>query len=635
MTTHSRTRLPQNQRDLVRLLICGSVDDGKSTLLGRLLFDTQQIATDTLAALERDSKVHGTTGGGFDPALVTDGLRAEREQGITIDVAYRYFASGGRTFIIADTPGHAQYTRNMATGASTADLAILLIDARRGVVEQTRRHSFVASLLGIRHVIVAVNKMDLVGFDERVFQKIVMEYEASAARLQITDLRFIPLSALHGDNVVHFSDRMPWYTGGTLLHTLDSVHVASDRNMIDLRFPVQYVLRPSSEYRGYCGTIASGILRAGDTVSVLPSGAVSTVAAVEAFGCALPEAFPPMAVTVRLTDEIDVSRGDMIVHRQNVPACRNTFDAMIIWMDEEELVPGKQYVFRHTTRFVTGTVDVVRYRVDMDTFGKKQAATLAMNDIGRCSVMLTQPIACDAYEHNRATGAFVVIDRITNRTVAAGMIVERHVDPTPVQGAVQDSALCPEHSRVSPRERMKRLRQQPATVLLTGLSGAGKSTIAYALEERLFRMGYTSMVLDGENMRLGLTQDLGFDERSRQENVRRTMEVARLLNDAGILCICALVAPSERMRSTARERIGADRFFVVHVDAPLDVCQRRHRKGLYAAVDEGKLRNVPGKTSSYEVPASPDLCIATHELSPDECVDRIVLMLTNRGILLT
>ncbi len=418
--------LAQHERkELLRFLTCGSVDDGKSTLIGRLLYDSKMIYEDQLAAVQRDSKIHGTTGDDFDPALLTDGLKAEREQGITIDVAYRYFSTAKRKFIIADTPGHEQYTRNMATGASTCDLAIILIDARNGVVEQTKRHSFITSLLGIKHVLVAINKMDLVGYRQDVFDRIHDDYTSFAARMSAEDVHFVPISALKGDNVVDPSSAMPWYDGSTLMHLLENVHIASDRNLIDFRFPVQLVNRPHLNFRGFCGTVASGVVRKGDEVMALPSQKKSRVKSIVTFDGELEEAFASQAVTLTLEDEIDVSRGDMIVHPGNVPRIEQKFDAMLVWMAEAPMVPGKQYLFKHANKTVSGTISTLRYQVDVNTLRSKDAPTLRLNEIGRCQISLSQPIAFDGYRRNRNTGALILIDRMTNGTIGGGMILDR------------------------------------------------------------------------------------------------------------------------------------------------------------------------------------------------------------------
>jgi bifunctional enzyme CysN/CysC len=629
--------LAQHERkELLRCLTCGSVDDGKSTLIGRLLYDSKMIYEDQLAAIRRDSAVHGTTGGDFDPALLTDGLKAEREQGITIDVAYRYFSTAKRKFIIADTPGHEQYTRNMATGATTCDLAVILIDASQGVLTQTRRHSFITSLLGIKHIVVAVNKMDLVDFSQEIFAQIKTDYTGFASKLDMKDLHFIPISALHGDNVVDPSTRMPWYQGGTLMHLLENVHIASDRNLIDFRFPVQYVNRPDPTFRGYCGTIASGLIRPGDEVMVLPSRKTSRVRSVLTFEGELTEAFAPMAVTLTLEDEIDVSRGDMLVHCGNVPTVTQKFDAMVVWMSEAPLVPGKPYYMKQTTKMMTGSVAKVRYQIDVNTLHRIDAATLRLNEIGRCMISVNEPLAVDAYRRNRNTGAFIVIDRLTNVTIDAGMILdqkssEEHLDPWEVQP--QSAQLRGRTSSVTAAERSARFAQRPVTLLLTGLTGAGKTTIAYALERRLFDLGHASCVLDGQNMRLGISRDLGFSSDERAENLRRSAEVARLMNDGGLICIAALVAPSEESRQRAQEVVGTDQFIVVHVSAPLEVCRARDASGMYAMADSGKIANFPGVTAPYEPPETPDLVVPTDECTCDECADQIIQMLRDRQVI--
>ena len=629
--------LAQHERkQLLRFLTCGSVDDGKSTMIGRLFYDAKLIYEDTLRTLERDSAIHGTTGGGFDPALFTDGLRAEREQGITIDVAYRYFSTTNRKFIIADTPGHEQYTRNMATGASTCDLAVILVDARNGVVTQTKRHSFIVSLLGIKHVLVAVNKMDLVGFRREVYEQIRADYIGFAARLDIPDLHFLPISALNGDNVVDPSPNMPWYQGSTLMHFLDNVYIGSDRNLEDFRFPVQLVNRPHLDFRGFCGTIASGIIRRGDEIMVLPSRKTSRVKSIVTFDGELEEAFAPQAVTLTLNDEIDISRGDMIVRPGNMPKLEQRFDAMIVWMAEQPLVPGKQYLFKQTTKQVSGTIDTMRYQVDVNTLHRRDAPTLGLNEIGRCAITLAEPIAFDDYRRNRGTGSLIVIDRLTNVTVGAGMIMARvtadrrhdHWDDEPAS-----LRLHSETSQVKPDERQARFGQRPATVLLTGLTGAGKTTLAYAVERRLFDMGRVSTVLDGQNLRLGISKDLGFTTEDRSENMRRGAEFAKLINEAGLICLAAFVAPSEEVRQRAAEVVGRDRFLVVHLAAPIAICRQRAEGNPYAQAEAGEIANFPGVSFPYDTPASPDLTLPTHELSVDDCVDQIMTLLSAKGIL--
>jgi len=628
--------LAQHERkELLRFITCGSVDDGKSTLIGRLFYEAKMIYEDQLAAIRKDSAKFGTTGEEIDLALFTDGLEDERQQGITIDVAYRYFSTDKRKFIIADTPGHEQYTRNMATGASTADLAIILIDARNGVLVQTKRHSFIVSLLGIKHVIVAVNKMDLVGYSQEVFDRICADYQAFAARLSLPDVHFVPLSALKGDNVVTPSPRMPWYQGPTLMHLLENVYIASDRNLEDFRFPVQYVLRPHLDFRGFAGTIASGIIRKGDEIMVLPSRKTSRVRSIVTYDGELEEAFAPQSITLTLEDEIDISRGDMLVRPGNVPQVDRKFEAMVVWMAEEPMLPGKSYWFKQTTKVTPGVVSQLRYRIDVNTLHREPAAQLKLNEIGRCTITLNQPICFDSYRRNRATGAFILIDRVTNGTVGAGMILDRspqdgrhdHWDDAPLTAEPEGRP-----GAVSLQERQMRLGQRPVTVLLTGLTGSGKSTIAYATERRLFEEGRAVVVLDGQQMRRGISKDLGFTADERSENLRRSAEVAKLFNEAGFIVLAAFVAPDEAVRQKAAQTIGRDRFLVVHLTAPLEVCRQRDTQGQYALADRGEIALFPGVSSPYEPPAQPDLVLPTDQLSVDECVERVVALLQQRGV---
>jgi bifunctional enzyme CysN/CysC len=625
------TYLSRHQRkELLRFLTCGSVDDGKSTLIGRLLHDTKMIYEDQLAAVKRDSEKVGTTGAGeIDLALLTDGLKAEREQGITIDVAYRYFSTDRRKFIIADTPGHEQYTRNMATGASTCQLAIILIDARHGVQTQTRRHSFIVSLLGIKHVVVAVNKMDLVGYSQEVFEKIKDEYTGFVAKLGLPDITFIPMSALKGDNVVSKSEAMPWYSGPPLLDYLETVHIASDRNLTDLRFPVQYVIRPDLNFRGFAGTVASGIVRKGDDVMVLPSGKRSRVKSIVTYDGELNEAFAPQAVTVTLADEIDVSRGDMLVRPDNVPAVSAEVEAMVVWMAEQPFVPGRTYTLKQTTRQVAAEVSAFRYGVDVNTLEHRAAARLGLNEVGHVQLSLTQPLACDPYRANPATGAFILIDRLTNNTVGAGMILEaggpRHAEAV--------ATAKGRESLVAPAEREGRYAQVPVTVLLVGLTGSGKSRIAYALERRLWNQGRAVTVLYGQNMRQGLNRDLGFTADDRSENLRRSAEVAKLMNDAGLITIAAFVAPHEAVREKAKQVIGQDRVLEVYCTAPMDVLRARDKSGAYRLADEGRIAQMPGVTAAFEEPKAPDLMLPTDQIDVEESVARIVELMKARGYL--
>ncbi len=629
--------LAQHERkELLRFITCGSVDDGKSTLIGRLFYESKMIYEDQLAAIKKDSTRYGTTGEEVDLALFTDGLEDERQQGITIDVAYRYFSTDKRKFIIADTPGHEQYTRNMATGASTADLAIILIDARHGVLPQTKRHSFIVSLLGIRHIVVAINKMDIVDYEEAVFEKIRQDYIDFASRLELPDVHFMPISALKGDNVVTSSPKMPWYTGSPLMPLLETVYIGSDRNMEDFRMPVQLVLRPNLDFRGFAGTIASGIIRKGDEIITLPSRKKSRVKSIVTFDGELDEAFAPLSVTLTLEDEIDSSRGDMLVRPGNVPKVDHTFDAMIVWMAEEPLVPGKEYLVKQTTKLVPGRISAIRYRVDINTLHREPAPTLALNDIGRCGITLTSPIAFDAYRRNRSTGGFIVIDRLTNATVAAGMILDRepagghaaHWEDEPA--VAEEGAVAGE---VTASERQARFGQNPVTVLLTGLPGSGKTTLARGVERRLFDVGHAATVLDGQAMRQGISRDLGFSADERSENLRRSAEVARLFNDAGIICLAAFVAPDASVREKAAERIGRERFLVVHLSAPLEVCRERDSSGAYARADAGEITEFPGVSAPYELPEAADLMIPTHEWPLARSIEAVMSLLTERGVI--
>ncbi|WP_422928930.1 sulfate adenylyltransferase subunit CysN [Singulisphaera sp. PoT] len=624
------------KKELLRFLTCGSVDDGKSTLIGRLLHDTKMIYEDQLAAVKRDSEKVGTTGAGeIDLALLTDGLKAEREQGITIDVAYRYFSTDRRKFIIADTPGHEQYTRNMATGASTCQLAVILIDARHGVQTQTRRHSFIVSLLGIRHVVVAINKMDLVGHSREVFERIKDEYTGFVAKLDLRDITFIPMSALKGDNVASKSEAMPWYQGPSLLDHLETVHIASDRNLTDLRFPVQYVIRPNLDFRGFAGTVASGILRKGDEVMVLPSGKKSKVKSIVTYDGELDEAFAPQAVTVTLADEVDVSRGDMLVKPDNPPQVSSQIEAMVVWMAEQPFVPGRSYTLKHTTRSVSAEVAAFRYGVDVNTLEHRDIARLNLNEVGHVQLSLTQALACDPYRTNAATGAFILIDRLSNNTVGAGMIMEAGSGRGPGDswGTGPLERLKTRDSLVEPSEREQRYGQIPVTVLLVGLTGSGKSRIAYGLERRLWDEGRLVTVLYGQNMRQGLNRDLGFTADDRSENLRRSAEVAKLMNDAGVITVAAFVAPHEAVREKAKQLIGRDRILEVYCTAPMEVLRQRDQSGAYRLADEGKIAQMPGVTAAFEEPKTPDLVLQTDQISVEESVTKILELMRARGFL--
>jgi len=625
------------KKDMLRFLTAGSVDDGKSTLIGRLLYDSKMIYEDQLATVMKDSSIHGTTGDDFDPALLTDGLKAEREQGITIDVAYRYFSTDMRNFIICDAPGHEQYTRNMATGASHCDLAIILIDARHGVLPQTKRHSFIATLLGIRHLVVTINKMDAVDYNEGIYRQIRKDYEGFAAKLEVNDIHFMPISALKGDNVVEASRHMPWYRGAPLLSYLENVELATDRNLIDLRLPVQYVLRPDLDFRGFCGTIASGILRKGDDVMALPSGKRSRIRSIVTFEGELDEAFAPMAVTVTTEDEIDISRGDMIVHVNNNPHVGNEFDAMIVWMSEKPLKPGTQYFLKSTSNTIPATVKDLRYQFDINELKRLPAPDMQLNAIGRAAIHTHRPLCYDSYSRNRGTGSFVFIDRVTNATLAAGMILDREPSElahTPRSDSEPKSKhITPHKGLVSAESRVARLNQKPCTVWLTGLPKSGKTTIAYALEKRLFDDGYLPVVIDGENLRSALSTDLGFSADDRSENIRRAAAAAKLLNGAGLLVITAFVSPYAKDRELAREAIGHDSFVETYVDAPLEVCRGRDTDGLYEKAEAGEITLFSGVTAPYESPVSPDVTIETDKTDVAEAVQALVLELGKRGFL--
>ena len=618
------------RKEILRFLTCGSVDDGKSTLIGRLLHDSKMIYEDQLDAIRRDSKTTGTQRGGVDLALLVDGLQAEREQGITIDVAYRYFSTAKRKFIIADTPGHEQYTRNMATGASTCDVAVILIDASNGVLPQTRRHTFIASLLGIRHLIAAVNKLDAVGYSEAVFDAIRADYAAFAAQLSVDELHFVPLSALRGDNVVEKSAAMPWYQGATLMHLLENIHVQTDRDSDHFRFPVQMVNRPRADFRGYSGSIAGGVVKPGDPVTALPSGKATTVERIVTYDGECDAAFAPMAVTLTLADDLDVSRGDVLAAPDALPFVADRFDAMLVWMSETPLLPGREYLVKQGARQVAGTVAALRYRVDVDTLRHEPAGQLGLNEIGRGELKLTEPVVFDAYQENRNLGSLILIDRLSNVTVGAGMALTPHGSASAPWDETPHGQLRAAVSRVASHEREARLGQRPATVLLTGLAKVGKTAIAHAVERKLFDLGRLATVLDGQTFRLGISRDLGFSPRERSENIRRAAETARLMNDAGLICLTSFVAPEEEVRERARATIGATRFLEVFLAAPLDVLRQRDEDGLYAAAERGEA-NLPGVSAKFDEPAAPDLALATDALDVETCAERIVGLLRERG----
>ncbi|MCH9047912.1 MAG: sulfate adenylyltransferase subunit CysN [Proteobacteria bacterium] len=626
--------LAQHERkELLKLLTCGSVDDGKSTLIGRLLHDSKLIYEDQLEAIKADSIKSGTTEGEFDLSLLVDGLQAEREQGITIDVAYRYFSTAKRKFIIADTPGHEQYTRNMATGASTCDLAIILIDARHGILTQTRRHSFITSLLGIKHVIVAINKMDLVDFDKDVYDRIQQDYLDFSQILEQTDCRFIPISALHGDNVVNISDKTPWYSGDALMTILENIEIAADHNYVDMRFPVQYVNRPNLNFRGYCGTLASGVVHKGDIVTALPSGKTSKIKSIVTYDEELEQAFTPMAITLTLEDEIDISRGDMLVHTDNMPSVQDKFEATVVWMTDKPMLPGTQYDFKHTNKNVSGHISTLKYKIDMNTLKEELSPSLQLNEIGRCEIYLDQPICFDSYKMNRSTGAFIIVDRLSNVTIGAGMIVDAQKDDQKEETTRAAYQHRDSVSHVTREERAARYGQKPVTVLFIGLSGSGKTTLAHALERRLFDMGRVSTVLDGKTMRLGISKDLAHDKEGRVENLRRSVYIAKHLNDSGLICCGAFVAPDQESREHALETIGKDNCFIVYLNPPLEICKQRDPSGLYAAEENVETGTLPGVSFPYKAPENADLVLATDQHSIDACTEKVIEMLKAKEVI--
>ncbi|MBI3947014.1 MAG: adenylyl-sulfate kinase [Armatimonadetes bacterium] len=621
--------------EILRFTTAGSVDDGKSTLIGRLLHDSKAAYEDQIAAVREASERSGQAG--MDLALLTDGLKAEREQRITIDVAYRHFSTPTRRFIIADTPGHEQYTRNMATGASTADLAVILIDATQGVVTQSKRHGFIASLLGIRQAAIAVNKMDLVGYSQAAFETIREEYAAFARGIAFRHLTFIPVCALHGDNVVRRSPRMPWYGGPSLLEHLETAPLGTDAPP-EFRFPVQYVLRPTADFRGYCGTIASGEVRVGDEVALLPAGRLTRVRRILGPCGESDHAFAPQSVTLCLEDDLDVSRGDMLAHPTALPWLAHELVATLIWMDTEPLRLRRPYLVKQTTNLARGECLELACRVNPDTLAREAADTLRLNEIGQVWVRMLRPLLCDAYEQNRQTGSFILIDPVSHFTAGAGLITGVCHPQRPLRlvgnGLTAGGNLTPQSGQVGPAERAALLRQRPMTLWLTGLSGAGKSTLAYALEQRLVAAGQACVVLDGDNVRRGLNRDLGFSPQDRSENIRRIAEVSRLFNEAGLIAITAFISPYREDRRQAREIIGEDRFLEAFVDAPLDECERRDSKGLYARARAGQIPEFTGISAPYEPPETPDLHLDSARGSPEELVGQVWKHLLQEDIFL-
>ena len=611
----------------LRFLTCGSVDDGKSTLIGRLLYEQNLIFDDHLSALERDSKKHGTTGAEIDFALLLDGLEAEREQGITIDVAYRYFSTPRRSFIVADTPGHEQYTRNMATGASNADLAVLLVDARKGLLAQTRRHAVIASLLGIRYAVLAVNKIDLVEFDRGVFDRIVSEFKAFAAELGFKDIKAIPMSARYGDNVSARSENTPWYTGPHLLEHLETVDIADGRAAKPFRMPVQWVNRPHLDFRGFSGTIAGGSAAPGDEIAVLPSGRTTKIKSIvraDSSNNSNDASEAGDSVTITLADEVDIARGDMLAALRDRPQVADQFAAHLVWMASEPLLPGRSYLMKINHSTVAATVTELKHKLDINTYAKTAAKTLALNEIGICNVSASRPIAFDAYNDNRDTGAFILIDRYTNETVAAGMIDFALRRATNVHH---------QNITVSKASRSELMHHRPAVLWFTGLSGAGKSTIANLVEAGLHARGIHTLMLDGDNIRHGLNRDLGFSEADRVENIRRIGEVAKLMTEAGLIVLCSFISPFRAERRMVRELVGAGEFVEVFVDTPIAECIARDPKGLYRRALAGEIKNFTGVDQAYEVPENPELHLMAARKDAETLAHEVIESLQQSKIL--
>ena len=611
-------------KSFLRFITCGSVDDGKSSLIGRLLYESQMLFEDQLATLEADSKKVGTRGGEIDFALLLDGLQAEREQGITIDVAYRFFSTERRKFIVADTPGHEQYTRNMVTGASTADLAVILIDARKGVLVQTRRHSYLVSLLGIRHIVLAVNKMDLVEYSRETFERIEAEYRAFARNIGLDDIVCIPLSAVVGDNVVERSEHTPWYTGPTLMEHLDTVEVTDEAQAKPFRMPVQWVNRPNLDFRGFSGTVSEGVVRTGDRVRILPSGRESRVARIVTYNGDLEAAVAEQSVTLTLTDEVDVSRGDIIVTAAALPEVADQFEATVVWMSEEPMLRGRNYLMKIGTRTVTATIAPIKHKVNVNTMEHLAANRLDLNEIGMCELELDRPIVFEPYETNRDLGGFVLIDRMTNNTVGAGLL----------RFALRRSQNVHWQALDINKQAQAALKgQRPAVIWLTGLSGSGKSTIANLLQKRLHSLGRHTYLLDGDNIRHGLNKDLGFTAEARVENIRRIAEVAKLMVDAGLVVITAFISPYRSERRMARDLLEAGEFIEVFVDTPLAVAEARDPKGLYAKARAGEIANFTGIDAPYETPEAAELVIDTTVVSAEEAAEAILVHLRDGGFL--
>ncbi|MEJ5992469.1 sulfate adenylyltransferase subunit CysN [Ramlibacter sp. PS3R-8] len=610
-------------KSLLRFITCGSVDDGKSTLIGRLLYESKMLFDDQLAALEADSRKFGTQGEQLDFALLVDGLAAEREQGITIDVAYRFFSTDRRKFIVADTPGHEQYTRNMVTGASTADIAAILVDARKGILTQTRRHSYLVSLMGIRKVVVAINKMDLVGYSQQVFDKIVEEYRAFAKQVGLEEVTVIPVSAFKGDNIVEPSEQMPWYHGTTLMGYLETVEIDESRmQKTPMRLPVQWVNRPNLDFRGFAGTLASGKVELGERIRVLPSGKESTVTRIVTFDGDLRQAVAGQAVTLTLADEIDISRGNVICSAMAPASVADQFEATLIWMHDEPLLPGRPYLVKIGTQTVTASITDIKYQVNVNTLEHVAAKTLELNAIGICNLSMDRPVAFDSYAENRETGGFIIVDRLTNNTVGAGLL----------HFALRRSHnIHMQHVDVNKEARARVMGQKPCVLWFTGFSGSGKSTIANMVEKQLHAMGRHTYLLDGDNVRHGLNKDLGFTDADRVENIRRVAEVARLMVDAGLIVLTAFISPFEAERAMARSLVGEGEFIEIFVDTPLAVAEQRDVKGLYKKARRGELKNFTGIDSPYERPSEPQLVLDTTRISPEDAAGQVLDLLKRRG----
>ncbi len=624
--------LNQDQKkDLLRLLTAGSVDDGKSTLIGRLLFDSKKLYEDHLAALERDSKRIGHAGEEIDYALLLDGLKAEREQGITIDVAYRYFSTNKRKFIIADTPGHEQYTRNMVTGASTANLAIILVDARTGVITQTKRHTYLVSLLGIKHVVLAINKMDLVSWNPVVFENICNDYKSFVTTLDMPEINFIPLSALKGDNVVDISANMPWYHGKSLLEFLETVHIQSDRNFDDFRFPVQAIIRPTLDYRGFAGKVTSGVVSPGDEVMVLPSRKTSKVKSITTYDGDLDYAFPPLSVTLTLEDEIDISRGDMLVHPNNLPRIERHFEAMMVWMDEHPMDPSRHFYIKQNTHNTRVRIDKIRYKIDVNTLEESPVNHFELNEIGRAVLTTVKPLYFDPYKKNRSTGSFILIDPVSNNTVAVGMIIDKMSSedlPTLITSRERDQIARGENL-IKTEDYIKQYNQKSATLWFTGLHGSGKNILAFTLEKRLFDMGATVVLLDGFSVRSGLSRELDFTPADRAEHLRRVAYLCKILNDQGIITICSFISPDEDIRRQVAEIIGKERFHLFYMDTDIEFCKNLDRYGLYKQMNEGRLTLMPGVDAPFDIPENPRL-----SFKPDEPanIEKVISYVAESGI---